>query len=48
MELFSLTDKIPTIETTIDRKHDSISNLSSFLDSLHFDKYSIKYTKQEK
>ena len=42
-ELFSLTDNIPT--TTIDRKKhsvDSISNLPSFLDSLHFHDYNIK------
>ena len=51
MELFSLTDNIPPTATTIDRKenidYDFISKLPSFLDSLHFDKYSIKYKKQE-
>jgi hypothetical protein len=49
MELFSLTDNIPP--TTIDRKEnvDSISNLPLplFLESLCFDKYSIKYTKEQ-
>ena len=49
-EVFSLTDIIPTTATTIDRKHDSISNLPlpSFLDSLHFHDYNIKYTKEQK
>ena len=42
-ELFSLTDNIDR------KKHSvvSISNLPSFLDSLCFDKYSIKYTKEQ-
>ena len=47
-ELFSLTDTFQT--TTIDRKKhtvDSISNLPSFLDSLHFHDYNIKYTKEQ-
>ena len=47
MELFSLTDNIPPTATTIDRKKHTISNLPSFLDSLHFHDYTIKYTKQQ-
>ena len=51
MELFSLTDNIPTTATTtIDRKKlsvDSTSNLPIFLDSLCFDKFCIKYTKEQ-
>ena len=42
-ELFSLTDNIDRKKNTVD----SISNLPSFLDSLCFDYYSIKYTKEQ-
>ena len=55
---FFQTERKTMIETQLDnffldnRKenidYDFISKLPSFLDSLHFDKYSIKYTKQEK
>ncbi len=50
-ELFSLTDNIPTT-ATIDRKKQSVNSISNlplplFLDSLCFDKYSIKYTKEQ-
>ena len=50
MELFSLTDTFQTTATTIDRKKnsvDSISNLPIFLESLCFDKFCIKYTKEQ-
>jgi len=48
-DVFSLTDKIPTTATMIDRKHNSISNLPLpiFLDSLHFHDFTIKYTKEQ-
>lgn len=54
---FFQTERKTMIETQLDKffldnrkenvNHDFISNLPSFLDSLHFDKYSIKYTKQQ-
>ena len=52
MELFSLTDIIPPTATTIDRKKNSVDSISNlplplFLDSLCFDKFCIKYTKEQ-
>ena len=51
-ELFSLTDINPTTATTIDRKEHSVVSISNlplplFLDSLCFDKFCIKYTKEQ-